>query len=74
MAKPPSEHLRAELIGVAEVCEADDVTARHRVLDHDHGWDCPDLESVAKEWSLLGVNLRLGMMSNLKIVMVVFTL
>ena len=66
MAKPPSEHLSAKLIGVAEVCEADDVTARHRVLDHDHRWDCSDLKSVAKEWGLLGINLRLGMMSDLR--------
>ena len=60
MPESPSEHLCAELISVSEVCEADNVTSRHRVFDHDHCWDCPDLQPIAKEWSLLGVNLRFG--------------
>ena len=60
MPESPSKHLCAELVSVAKVCEADNVTSRHRVLDHDHCRDCPDLQSVAKEWSLLGINLRLG--------------
>lgn len=60
MPESPGKHLCAELVRVAEVGEADNVTSRHRVLDHDHCRDCPDLQSVAKEWSLLGINLRLG--------------
>ena len=60
MSESPCEHLCAELISVAKVCEADDVTSCDRVFDHDHSWNCPDLQSVAKEWSLLSINLGLG--------------
>merc|ERR1719352_417149 len=57
MSESPCEHLCAELISVAEICEADDVTSSDRVLNHDHCRNRPDLQSVAKEWSLLSINL-----------------
>ena len=57
MAKPPSEHLRAKLIGVAEVCEADDVASGDRVIDHDHRRDGADLKAVAEERSLFSIDL-----------------
>ena len=58
MSESPGEHLCAELISVAKICEANDVTSSDGVLNHDHCRDCPDLQTVAKEWRLLSINLR----------------
>ena len=58
MSESPGEHLCAELISVAKICEADDVTSSDRILNHDHCRDCPDLQAITKEWSLLSINLR----------------
>ena len=63
MSESPSKHLCAEFISVAKICEADDITACHRILDHDHCGDCSDLQSVTKERSLLGINLRWRMVT-----------
>ena len=57
VAKPPGEHLGAEVVGVAEIGEADDVAPGDGVLDHDHRGDRPDLQAVAQEGCLLRVDL-----------------
>ena len=59
MSKSPGKHLCAELISVAQVCEADDVASGDRVLDHDHRRDGADLETVAEERSLFSIDLGL---------------
>merc|ERR1719220_1018843 len=61
MSKPPGKHLCAELVSVAQVCEADDVASGDRVLHHDHRRDGADLETVAEERSLFSIDLaKLG--------------
>ena len=57
MSQPPLQHLRCELVGVAQVAKAHDLGGGLLVLDAENGGDHSDLQTVAQERALLSVNL-----------------
>ena len=57
MSQPPLQHLRGELVSVAEVSEAYDLAGCLLVLDAENCWDHSDLQTVAQERTLFGIDL-----------------
>ena len=57
MSQPPLQHLRGELVRVAEVGEPHEVCRGLLVLDAENSGDDLDLQPVAQEGALLGVDL-----------------
>ena len=57
MSQSPLQHLRSELVGVAQLGKAHDVGGGLLVLDAENGGDHSDLQPVAEERTLFSVNL-----------------
>ena len=57
MGQPPLQHLRSELVSVAQVRKSHDLAGCLLVLDAENSWDHSDLQTVAQERTLFGINL-----------------
>ena len=57
MSQPPLQHLRSELVSVAQVRKSHDLAGCLLVLDAENSWDHSDLQTVAEERTLFGIDL-----------------